>query len=179
MPLRQNRKLNRWPGHDYSLPGYYFITICTKNRQVVFGEVFNYKMELNEFGQISADFLQDIPKHFNNCELDEFIVMPNHVHCLLYINYKNEKEHLKIVVDADLRPLRNTECLLSKIIHQFKSSVTREIHKQDCLHFQWQRSFYDRVIRNETELSRIRKYIFDNPVKWVKDINNPINFIHP
>lgn len=91
--------------------------------------------------------------------------MPKHVHGILHIFYNDEDEHRKIVRDADLRTLRNTGMYLSKIIHQFKSSVSREIH-QNAVPFAWHRSFHDRVIRNEQELINMREYIKNNPTNW-------------
>src|SRR4030043_2098428 len=141
MHKRPKRKLNRLNGFDYSFPGHYFITICTQGRIPMFGDVVDYEMKLNQLGEIAHNFWLEIPKHFDNCELDEFIVMPNHIHGILYVFYNNEDEHRTIVGNADLRSLRNTKMLVPKIIHQFKSSVTREIRKQNNLYFQWQKSY--------------------------------------
>ncbi|MCX6740309.1 MAG: hypothetical protein NTZ49_03720 [Candidatus Parcubacteria bacterium] len=175
MVLKKDRKLNRWQGYDYSFPGYYFVTICTKGRGPFFGEIKDFEKALNDLGKIAHDYWQEIPKHFKNCELDEFIVMPNHIHGILYIFYNNEDEYRKNVGNADLRSLRNTKMVLPKIILQYKSSVTRRINNQFKINFAWQKSFHDRVIRNDDELSKIRDYIFANPAKWAEDQNNPIN----
>ncbi len=174
MQIKKDRKLNRWPGYDYSWPGYYYVTICTKDRINYFGDIIDYEMKLNEIGDVVYNFWQDIPKHFNNCKLDEFVVMPNHIHGILYIFYKNENKYRRIVGNADLRSLQNTQMLLSKIIQQFKSSATRKINKQNNFYFQWQRSFHDRVIRNEPELLKIREYIINNPINWQNDKNNQL-----
>jgi len=168
-----DRKHNRWLGYDYSIPGHYFITNCTQNRVCHFGEVVDGKMVLNELGKIVQDFWQQISKHFNNCKLDEFIVMPNHVHGIIEIFY--DFDYLT-VGNADLRSLQRTKMLVPKIIHGFKSSATREINKkQDEIYFQWQKSYHDRVIRNEKELIDKRYYIQQNPSQWAEDSNNPIN----
>ena len=76
------RKPNRIPDYDYSTPGAYFITICTHNRNCLFGTVEN----LNGFGQIAAEVLLEIPKHFPHSSVDKFIVMPNHIHLLVHID---------------------------------------------------------------------------------------------
>src|SRR5664280_555297 len=76
----------RYRGYDYSSPGKYFITICTKNRKPYFGEVENGKMGLSELGIIAKKFWKEIPGHFPNIKLDEFIIMPDHIHGILIIN---------------------------------------------------------------------------------------------
>ncbi|HDQ23081.1 MAG TPA: transposase [Candidatus Uhrbacteria bacterium] len=169
----KERKLNRWQGYDYSMPGFYYVTICTKNRICYFGEVKGGKMILNDFGKIAQNFWQQIPEHFKNCHSDEFIVMPNHLHGIIEIFYDFD---YSTVGNTDLRSLQKTQMLLPKIIHGFKSSVTRKINKiQNQIYFQWQKSFHDRVIRNEEELINIRYYIQQNPGNWHEDRNNPKN----
>jgi len=81
----KNRRLNRLKNFDYSQNGMYFVTICTKNRECLFGEILDGKMELNEYGQIATDCWKEIPKHFPSVEIDEFVVMPNHVHGIITI----------------------------------------------------------------------------------------------
>ena len=161
--LRKNRKLNRLKNFNYSKNGYYFITICTHFFVPFFGVVKNNKMVLNECGGIAEKYWLNIPKHFKCVYLDDFIVMPNHIHGIIII-----KRNIS-VGDADLRPLRQplhrNKMLLPKIIHQFKSSFTRKIKKTTSLPFKWQRSYHDRIIRNKHELNRIRQYIKNNPNK--------------
>lgn len=72
--------------HDYSSNGYYFLTICTKNRENYFGEIVNNKMQLSKIGKTAKKFWREIPKHFPFVKLDEFVVMPNHVHGIIIIN---------------------------------------------------------------------------------------------
>ena len=168
--------------YNYSQNGIYFITICTKNRDDFFGEIENNKIILNKLGMIAEKYLLEIPKHFSNSILDKFIVMPNHIHLIIEI-CDNNNDDTNNVGTADLRslPMRSlsqsistnrTKMLLSKIIHGFKSSVTREINKKNSNIFQWQRSFYDHIIRNETSLNKIREYIIENPKMWERDRNN-------
>ena len=75
----------RLPGHDYSSPGAYFITICTHNRQYLFGEIVNNEMILNEYGEIANKYWYEIPKHYTNTQLDEYVIMPNHIHGIIFI----------------------------------------------------------------------------------------------
>ncbi|MDE0299933.1 MAG: transposase [Candidatus Poribacteria bacterium] len=115
-------------------------------------------MRLSTIGQIATDCWQDIPEHFENTALDEFVVMPNHIHGIIIL-----------IRDADLRPLQQlthdrSEMYLSKIIHAFKSPVSRIIKRRRNDHvYAWQRSFYDHVIRTGESLDDIRAYIKNNP----------------
>lgn len=163
------RKPNRLKEFDYSQSGYYFVTICTKNRVEYFGEIQKEQMTLNQFGEIAKRFWFEIPDHFENLKIDESIILPNHVHGILIISGDS------IVGDANLRPLRydRSKMLLSKAMQGYEAAVTREINKlQNKVVFKWQRSFYDHIIRNDEGLYKIRKYIRYNPLKWEYDQEN-------
>jgi len=166
------RKQNRLPGYNYSNPGYYFITICTKNKIPFFGSINDHGMSLNRLGKIVHDCWTIIPNHFTHISMDEFVVMPNHLHGIIAI----EPSITKDVGDADLRPQRRvnrSKMLIPKIIHGFKSTVTRKIHKQfPTSEFEWQRSYYDHIIRDNNGLEKIRLYIKTNPNDWLNDKNN-------
>ena len=83
---KHNRRSIRSKGYDYIQSGYCFITICTDQKSCLFGAIANNKLNLNEFGQIAFTCWQAIPKHFSKIELDEFVIMPNHIHGILTIN---------------------------------------------------------------------------------------------
>ena len=161
----QARKINRWKNHNYSRSGYYYVTICTRNHINYFGEINNNSVRLNEYGNITKCTWKEIPIHFSNIELDEFIVMPNHIHGIIHI-----------VGDADLRPLQNNDRsknILSLVIHGFKLSASRRINNANKIKFSvWQRSFYDHIIRTEVSLNKIRNYIKKNPTNWFEDSEN-------
>lgn len=141
-------------------------------------------MELNEFGQIAYNFWWEIPVHFPDATIDGFVIMPDHIHGIIEIPAGNAavvRNAISIVGNvirpvvgnADLRSLRRrpenndrTKMMIPKIIHGYKSSVTRTIHRQYQINFQWQKSYHDRIIRNQDELNRIREYIQNNPRKW-------------
>lgn len=154
------------------------MTICTHDRGNYFGEIDGAQMKLNNIGQIVTDCWRKIPDHFPNTALDEFIVMPNHVHGIIVIGGNNFSRG-----DGDgnndrcsLRSTRNMQ-LLPKIISQYKSSVTRMVRNQWNNHtFGWQKSFYDHVIRNDEDLHRVRTYIRNNPLNWELDKNNRANW---
>ena len=151
-----NRKRNRLKYYDYSNVGWYYVTICTKDHQRYFGKIKKDKMILNEVGNIVDKYFQEIPDHFPNVELDEYIIMPNHIHGIIINN---------TVGDENLHPLQhNTN--LSNVIKGFKIGVTKWCKEHNYSNFKWQRSFDDRIIRNEEELFNIRNYIVQNPLKW-------------
>ena len=145
----RERKQVRLRDYDYSKSGYYFITICTKKR---------------EGWGVSTD---------------EFSVMPNHLHGSLIIEEEMVgnaymRSHQR---NAFMHSLQDkTKMLLSKIIQQHKSSVTRKINSMQIdFKFEWQKSFYDHIIRNEKSLGNIREYIQTNPLKWDLDRENPLS----
>ena len=170
----RNRKPNRLQHYDYSETGYYLVTICTQGKANYFGEVEGAQMRLNDIGRIVTDCWQAIPEHFYNTVLDEFVVMPNHIHGIIVIVGNADLRSLP----RDCRPQQNTDrskMYLSKIVHGFKSSVTRMVRKQWNHHrFGWQKSFYDHVIRNNEDLHRVRTYI--HPLNWELDRDNRINW---
>ena len=155
------RRKPRLPVYDYSNPAWYFVTICTDNMRKIFGEIINGKMRLNALGKIVENCWNDIPTHYPNVELDYYVIMPNHVHGIIIIN-SNDFYGLN-VGNENIRSLHKTN--LSNVIKGFKIGVTK-LSKQNRYYFKWQKSFYDRIIRNERELYNIRKYIEINPLKW-------------
>ncbi|MCF7795974.1 transposase [Patescibacteria group bacterium] len=160
--MKHDRKKLRLNHYNYSNNGYYFITICTNNKQKYFGEIKNDLMILNNYGKIANKYWNEIPKHFNNIQLHEYIIMPNHIHGIIEIFdqnniYNNEYKNNKIY-------------LLSQIIKSYKEICSKIIHKQyNDYNFMWQKSYYDVIIRNETKFEIIRKYIIENPLKWNDD----------
>ena len=157
------RRPNRLKSYDYNQQGYYYLTICTKNRMESFGNISNGKMHLSTMGLIADDYWKAIMIHFEKIELDEYIIMPDHIHGIIIVN-DDPPIHTTFSDDND-----RTKMVVSKIIHGFKSSVTREIFRQAAnSNFGWQKSFYDHIIRNEKELNRIRKYIIENPIRFTK-----------
>lgn len=152
------RKPNRLKYYDYSNAGWYYVTICTNDHKNHFGEIINSKKDLNDAGKIVYEYWEKIEKLHKNIELDYFVIMPNHIHGIIIINS---------VGDANFAsPTDRTKMELCKLLQQFKRAVTLKIksinHESN---FKWQRSFYDRIIRNEKELFNIRKYIKQNPLK--------------
>ena len=164
----KERKSNRLEGYDYSKNGYYYVTICALNNIEWFGRVIEGNMELNEYGRIAKKIWLEIPRHFKNIKLDEFIIMPNHIHGIMIIDNAT-------VGGRHACPLqvKRQDQTISVVIGSYKSAVARYIHQLINGHcFRWQRSFYDHVIRNEKSLIKIREYIRNNPKKWDLDAEN-------
>ena len=166
----------RLKGYDYSQGGYYFVTICTKDREEWFGKIENGEMVLSMCGKVAGDFWSEIPLHFQHVQIDEFSVMPNHVHGILILeeNIVGNAYMRSHQGNAFMHSLQDrTKMSLSKIIQQYKASVTRKINSlEEGLNFGWQKSFYDHVIRNDKSLDNLRQYIANNPLKWELDIEN-------
>ncbi|MCX6785630.1 MAG: transposase [Candidatus Komeilibacteria bacterium] len=167
-------------GYDYSSPGMYFITVCTKDRERYFGEIVNNKITYSPIGIIANRYWLDIPHHFPFISLDEFIVMPNHIHGLIIINDNISVETRNC---ASLRPLTDNVCLrhynkfgpqsknLSAVIRSYKSTVKKFANNHN-FELNWQPRFYEHIIRDGESLNRIREYIRNNLDNWQKDRNN-------
>ncbi|MCX6785250.1 MAG: transposase [Candidatus Komeilibacteria bacterium] len=174
------RQTHRLKGFDYSSNGYYYITICTKNREHYFGEIIGDVMQYSLIGKIAQRYWSNILRHYPFIKLDEFIVMPNHIHGVLIINHGlNCKVATQYIASLQFTPqtlghynkFAPQSGNLSAIIRGFKIGVKKYAVIQG-LDFQWQPRFYDKIIRNDNELFRIREYIRNNPVGWREDRNN-------
>jgi putative transposase len=162
----------RLPGFDYTTSGAYFVTICTYRKEPIFGEIINGEIQLNNIGRIVEYWWNDIPKHFNCVGIDEFVIMPNHVHGIVWINeYQNDRVGAQFIaptdIDVNFRGVINHAPTLGMIIRSFKAK-TSFIAKEHL----WQRNYHDHIIRNDRELFAIRKYIHENPLKWEMDPEN-------
>ncbi len=166
--MLRRRKQIRLKEYDYALPGWYFVTVCSRDRIEMFGKVVDGKMICNECGNMVQSCWNEIPEHYRNIELDTFRVMPNHVHGIIIIHDDVGSRH------ASTLP-RTTRPTLGNIIGSFKSAVTRRINqlRRDPGSSIWQDRFYDHIIRNQRSLDRIREYIRTNPERWQWDATNP------
>ena len=168
-PDKHHRRSIRLQGYDYSQPGIYFITICTKNHECLFGEILNGEMRLNEFGKIAHQCWLEMPHHFPHIQLDEFVVMPDHIHGIIVLN--NIVGAKKFSPLQNITPFRSPSKTIGSIIRGFKIGVTKGFRQNTDIYVVWQRNYYEHIIRNEVELNRIRQYIIDNPKKWKTDEN--------
>ncbi len=180
----------RWAGWDYGSNAAYFITICPQNKKHSFGEVVNGKVNLTMLGHLTWECWFAIPEHFPFVRLDEFMVMPNHVHVHGVVIISKTMEEVKRgrMVDkcdnrsrivetqnfASLRPHHSVNKFgpqsqnSASIVRGFKIGVTK--YARQChLPFAWQPRYHDHVIRNAVEHERIRQYIIENPQNWEMD----------
>ena len=181
------RKPTRLKEYDYSQSGYYYITICVNDRAESFGNIVDRKMLLNKTGRIVRECWENIADNFDNAKLNEYIIMPNHIHGIIIIgrglihqtrNNDNCDKLNQITTGminhapTDWILMKNHKTTLGKIMRHFKARATKIIHDSNINNFKWQRSFYDHVIRNDISLNRIREYIINNPSNWAKDSEN-------
>ena len=171
------RKPTRLREYDYSQSGWYFITVCIKNRMEWFGDVVNEKMVLNAYGKIAREQWLWLARQYDYVKLDEFIIMPNHMHGIVVIeNDVIRRDNPRVVPTVVPTNIHNRRYnLLSKSANAFKTTSSKLIHQNCLIEFIWQRSFYDHIIRDEESLGSIREYIINNPMKWDLDRNNPEN----
>ncbi len=166
-PDIHHRKSIRLNHYDYSESGAYFITVCTKNFEHYFGNIQNGKMNLSMIGQIVHNEWIRTKQIRKNVALDEFIIMPNHFHGIIIINSVGAYWNTPLQ-----RTFKSPSNNLGAIVRSFKSSVKRWCNKNNFANFQWQRNYYEHIVRNDFELNRIRKYIINNPINWELDRNN-------
>ncbi len=172
-PQKHQRKSIRLRGYDYTQAGAYFVTICTYQRECLFGEIMNEEMVLNELGVIANECWRALPEHFPRVELGAFVVMPNHVHGIVIITESK-------VGAQHAAPLRQQSInvkpgSLGAIVRSFKAAATRRIGREQGISGIWQRNYYEHIIRNEVGLHRITAYIEANHANWETDSENPKN----
>lgn len=179
-------RLKEW---NYAASGWYFITICTYNRTHLFGKMAESGILLNEIGSIAAQCWQEIPQHFSQTTLDQFVVMPNHIHGIVIIDSEpSDQTATGNVETRQAQPSKYNRVAsptlanqfgplvpgsLSKIIQAYKAAVTRWCKAKQQPNFNWQPRFYDHIIRNERSLKAIREYIVNNPAQWDLDQDKP------
>jgi putative transposase len=166
-PIVHHRRSIRIKGYDYSQAGAYFVTICTQDRKYLFGDIKQSRMLMNYVGHAVVECWNDIQTHFPHVELDEFIVMPNHIHGVAMISDVGAR-HAVPLPEQFGKPVSGS---LPTIIWSFKSAVTKHINelRQTPGSQLWQRNYWEHIIRNEQELNRIREYIRNNPMQWGMD----------
>ena len=167
----------RLKGWDYRNSGYYFVTICTKDRHPYFGQIVKGEMCLSSIGEIATQCWREIPKHHENVDLDEFMIMPNHTHGIVILCNPIGTLHTPSPQDKSIMSNISPKAgSLSTIIRSYKSAVTRLCGLQGVKQFAWQTRFYDHIIRDEKSLRNIRRYIMNNPAKWELDKENSSKF---
>jgi putative transposase len=184
-PDIHHRRSIRLQGYDYSQAGAYFVTVCTQGRECLSGDIVDGKMQVNDAGRMVRDIWHKITEHFPYVDIDECVVMPNHFHGIIVMcnDYCRGEVSSPIAVSpmpkikqgGETPPLRRPT--LGKIGAYFKYQSAKQINqiRNTPGYPVWQRDYYEHIIRNEEELTRIRRYIIDNPAKWSEDEDNPAN----
>ena len=173
MPLSQkrNRQSVRLQQYDYSQPGEYFVTICTYQMRRLFGEIKNGRIQLSCFGQIVEEEWLKTPCLRPDVKLDEFVLMPNHLHGILVVRDSQEKQTLardQAVRAHVCAPLHCPPQSLGSIVKGFKSACKKRINllRQTPRKPVWQRNYHEHIIRDDEDLNDIREYILANPQRW-------------
>lgn len=184
---------NRLHGHDYGSHGWYFVTICTQNREHYFGKIIEEPhhcaaqndqslhtfpvndnnihtqidtrncayLQATDIGKIAIDYWMEIPRHYPFVELDAFVVMPDHIHGLLFFNRPDKSDWVENQFGVQSQNL-------GAVIRAYKSSVKRYAN-QNGIQFAWQSRYHDSIIRDENTIDAIRQYIRNNPTRWLKN----------
>lgn len=192
-PAKHHRRSIRLQGYDYSQAGAYFITICTWQRECLFGEIVNCEMQLNPWGEVVKLHWQNLPKYHGNLELNEFVIMPNHLHGIIILINDNLGQNSVGAGLADISDKKQTTSQqnppfptsqpqtkpkkLPEILRGFKTFSARRINQMRRTSGVpvWQRNYYEHIIRNEESLQHIRQYIINNPLSWELDQLHPNN----
>jgi REP element-mobilizing transposase RayT len=197
-PEIHHRQTIRLKGYDYGSAGLYFITLCTHNRAMLFGHIENGQMVLNAAGQIANQCWFEIPNHYPNIVLHEFVVMPNHIHGIIqivgakYFSPNNEPEQIldhyigandfspnEIGINdvspnntgaKDVSPLRRGPSgTIGAVVRGYKIGVTKWMRQHTDIQTIWQRNYWEHIIRDENSFQTISCYIKNNPAKWEND----------
>jgi REP element-mobilizing transposase RayT len=195
-PKIHHRRSIRLKEYDYSQTGAYFVTMVTWQREPLFGKVVNGKMMLNHYGEIVLKWWNEISVHFQNVETGAFVIMPNHVHGIIFIlerrgtvpvpkddgenSISQNNNAVGITQGGETPPLRTFEGTrtLGQIVAYFKYQSTKEMNMVEntgTVTKFWQRNYYEHVIRNEKDLQNKMNYIEANPLLWDEDDENPAN----
>jgi REP element-mobilizing transposase RayT len=171
--LQRNRRSIRLQEYDYSQAGTCFVTICTRNRQCLFGEIVDGKARMNDAGRIVAEEWLKTVKIRNEIELDEWVVMPNHFHGILVLTVP-----IGAIYESPLQMTvsQRRNMAVPKIIGRFKmlsSKRINEFHQTPGTKL-WQRKYWEHIVRSEPDLMRLREYIQNNPLRWHLDSLNPL-----
>ena len=159
-----DRKIIRLQWYDYKKSGAYFVTFCTYDRINFFGEIDNNQMALSKIWQIADTYINDIQNHYPYIRIDEYIIMPNHIHIIIFIENN--------INNTEIDDINSSKWSLSSIIWSYKSACTKTINEQikswninftNSNNFWRQRRYHDHIIRNDIEYQNIKNYIINNP----------------
>ena len=188
-PDIHHRSSIRLRNYDYTSNGAYFVTICTQGKECLFGRIDGEAMVVNDAGRMVETVWYSLPERFPGIELDDFVVMPNHVHFIMFLVGAAlappfcsalappvEIASMEKQGAASNRGAASSAPTLGTIVRAFKSISAIEVNRLLRRQGQplWQRNYYERVVRNDGELHGFREYIQHNPARWAEDENNEL-----
>lgn len=170
-PEKHHRRSIRLSGYDYAGAGAYFVTVCTRGKESLFGAFVGDQVRLSPWGRIALQCWRSIPQHYARVGLGAFVVMPNHVHGIIHIEEAGTACRAP-TTEAFARPVAGS---LATIVRSFKAAVTRRVRRldSDAGRRIWQRGYFEHVVRNGRDFDRIGDYILTNPERWLLDRENP------
>ncbi|MCU0722645.1 MAG: transposase [Planctomycetes bacterium] len=195
-PRESGRRSIRLHGYDYRVPGPYFITMCAHDRSCLFGGSVDGAIALNDSGRIVDECWRDLPRHYANVVLDEYCIMPNHVHAIIVLmdepisapvawtDRRPVPDEMPVGAGlragmcrggSETRPYSPTRHGLSEIVRAWKSFSARRINARRGTPGRpvWQRNYFERIVRDEREMADVRHYVRTNPERWTSDGENP------
>ncbi len=171
IPRRRSVRLS---GYDYSSAGAYFVSFVVQGRLCLFGEVVDGEMCLNGAGKMVRRVWEGMPERFPYIVMDAYVVMPNHMHGVVFLS------QTAAAADASTGETVQDVPTLGDVVRVFKSLTTVEYGKgvrgMGWVRYEkrlWQRNYYERVVRNGSEMRAVREYIANNPRNWELDRENP------
>jgi len=160
----RTRKPNRLHDYDYSKNGAYFITICTKNRMEILGNIVGDDAHIvptiiqhSEYGEVVKKYIENISVLYDDVNVDNYVIMPNHVHLIIVLH--NSQNNGTMWASSPTKQIG-----IPQIIRSMKTMITKKIGFP-----LWQRSYHDHIIRNQKDYNRIYEYIQNNPKTWAND----------
>lgn len=167
-PEKHHRRSILLKGYDYSQSGLYFITICVQDRIHLFGKIEQGKMILNDIGKVAQQCWQEIPQHFPNMQLHEFVIMPNHIHGIIEIVVRANNHSPQQPIQTG-SPQQSPSKPIGSAIRGFKIGVTKWCRSNTNIYTLWQRNYYEHIIRSDEAYYTIAHYIITNPQRWQED----------
>jgi REP-associated tyrosine transposase len=176
-PAIHHRRSIRLANYDYSSPGLYFVTLCTQEKAALFGEIASAQMVLSDAGRMVESWWKRLPGKFAGLLLEEFVVMPNHMHALLGLTHLPDAGR----PGRPMAPLRRVQPPpVSRVVQWFKTMTTnayfrgvRQAGWSAVRGRLWQRDYYEHIVRTARAAQRVALYILENPQRWAFDAENP------
>jgi putative transposase len=190
--VHPNRKSIRLPTYDYSSPGMYFVTICTHQREPTLGAIDAGYMIPNDAGKFVEQIWHALPIRFPNLKTDKFILMPNHVHAILFLESPQSnpgaasgapttatsltRASIALQSGSELTGALTRHPSLAAVVRAFKSQSATGVNKIRMTRSDpvWQRNYFEHIIRTPQSLDDLRRYIQENPARWHSDEENPL-----